>query len=86
MKIRPGGSSSVFSLATRLLRADHAQAARELRDHRHECLTCEKARRNPLVMCPQGRSLLDSEEALHKQVTESADQDRQPHPDQSTLF
>jgi hypothetical protein len=87
MRLRPGGAP-VYTLETRWLRQDHAQAIRDLRDHRRRCVTCEGAshRRKGASMCPEGLALKDAVMRLKAQADESARLDQLPHPDQEPLW
>lgn len=86
MKLRPGGTP-VKSLETRWLHQDHAQAVRELREHKQGCMQCQKAlRRRQEEPCDEGAAIREAERRLLEQAREADRLDAQPIPGQEALF
>ena len=72
----------MVSLDTRLLRADHASAARARGRHLTGCAACAIGDRP----CAAGLRLLSLELELRQAAQESARADLLPSPDQQPLF
>lgn len=86
MKIRVGGAP-VSSMETRWLHSDHANALRELREHRRRCVQCERAtRKRDEKACDEGLMLRAAEQDLQARAREADRLDAMPHPDQGALF
>jgi hypothetical protein len=86
MKIRVGGTP-VSSLETRWLHSDHAQALKELREHRRSCIQCGRAKRKKNEPpCAESGALLAAEQDLLAKAREAARLDAAPHPDQEALW
>jgi hypothetical protein len=86
MKFRIGGAP-VMSMETRWLHQDHAQALRELREHRRRCIQCGRAiRKRDEKPCDEGEALKYAEQELQRQAREADAADCAPNPDQEPLF
>ena len=87
MKLRVGGNPQA-SMETRDLRAQHADAIREMREHRGRCVTCEQAarRKRGSQPCGYGLELQAWERDLKAKVKESVALDQAPIPGQEALF
>lgn len=81
------GGMTVMSMETRWLRQDHAQALRDLREHRRRCVACERAaRKRSEKPCAEGIAIREAEQELKRQAAESAQLDAAPCPGQGALF
>lgn len=71
----------MISLETRLLRSEHAAAARARGRHHRDCAACVRG-----DLCVTGVQLLSTELETQRQARESALLDASPAPGQAALF